>query len=202
MEFKKENNEVVGLIALRDELKDNIALLMKKLNENNIETIMLTGDNSKAANIIAKECNINTVISEVLPNQKGEVIKSLQNNNKIVAMVGDGINDAIALTTSDVGIAIGTGTDIAIESSDVVLMGNDIVNIIYAIKLSKKVVNTIKMNLFWAFIYNVLFIPVAAGALYYPFNIVLNPMLCAIAMCLSSLCVVLNALRINKFRKE
>lgn len=137
-----------------------------------------------------------------MPEQKAKVTEEIKASGKIVAMVGDGINDSVALTMANVGIAMGGGTDVAIESAEVVLMKDDLSEVATAIKLSKKVIANIKMNLFWAFFYNMLFIPIAAGVLYVPFNITLSPMICALAMSLSSICVVLNALRINNFKKE
>ena len=163
---------------------------------------MLTRDNHNAAIAVAKDCGIKEVIADVMPDQKANKINELKQANRVVAMVGDGINDSVALVSADVGISIGSGTDIAIESSDIVLMKDNLKSLIVAINLSRKVVNNIKMNLFWAFFYNILFIPIAGGILYYPFNIVLNPMLCALAMSLSSICVVLNALRIQRFRVD
>lgn len=173
--------------------------MFKKLE---VETIMLTGDNEDTAKVIAEECGITKVIAKVLPEQKAKVVEEVKASGKIVAMVGDGINDSVALTMANVGIAMGSGTDVAIESAEVVLMKDDLSEVATAIQLSKKVIANIKINLFWAFFYNILFIPIAAGVLYAPFHITLSPMICALAMSLSSICVVLNALRINNFKKE
>lgn len=196
------DEKVLGIIALKDEIKETSKKAIKELYDMNITPIILTGDNQKVASIIAKDCLVNTVEAGMLPENKATYIENLKIENKKVAMVGDGINDSVALAVANVGISMGSGTDIAIDSSDVVLMKNDLTDVITAIKLSKKVINNIKINLFWAFFYNILFIPLAAGALYPMFKITLNPMICALAMSLSSICVVLNALRINNFKKH
>ena len=199
--FVIKNNELLGMIALKDVVKPTSINAIKNLKQMKKTPIMLTGDNELLASIVAKECGIDVYISGVLPDQKANEIEKLKKEGKVVAMVGDGINDSVALTTSSVGIAIGSGTDVAIESAQAVLMNDDLNNIITMLKLSDKVINNIKMNLFWAFFYNILFIPIAAGALYPLFNIVLNPMICALSMSLSSICVVLNTLRITRFKK-
>ena len=162
-----------------------------------IGVVMLTGDNSKTAAAIATEVGIDSYISEVYPEDKEKEIFRLQQSGKRVAMVGDGINDAPALARADVGIAIGAGTDIAIESADVVLMKNELSDVPRAIKLSRAVMRTIKQNLFWAFIYNAIGIPIAAGLFYVPFGLNLTPMIAGAAMSLSSIFVVTNALRLK-----
>ena len=197
-----DDEKVYGIIAIRDEIKEEVKDVIAYLDSKKITPVMLTGDNHNAAIAVAKDCGIKEVIADVMPDQKANKINELQQANRVVAMVGDGINDSVALVSADVGISIGSGTDIAIESSDIVLMKDNLKSLIVAINLSRKVVNNIKMNLFWAFFYNILFIPIAGGILYYPFNIVLNPMLCALAMSLSSICVVLNALRIQRFKVD
>ena len=199
--FVSKNNQLIGLIALKDIVKETSINAIERLMKMKKTPIMLTGDNKYLASIVAKECGIKEVISGVLPDGKASVIEEIKNKGKIVAMVGDGINDSVALTNASVGIAMGSGTDVAIESAEIVLMNDDLNNIITMIQLSDKVIANIKMNLFWAFFYNALFIPVSAGALYPIFNITLNPMICALAMSLSSICVVLNALRLNRFKK-
>lgn len=200
--FVFTNREVLGMIALKDEVKPSTIDAIEMFKKLEVETIMLTGDNEDTAKVIAEECGITKVIAKVLPEQKAKVVEEVKASGKIVAMVGDGINDSVALTMANVGIAMGSGTDVAIESAEVVLMKDDLSEVATAIQLSKKVIANIKMNLFWAFFYNILFIPIAAGVLYAPFHITLSPMICALAMSLSSICVVLNALRINNFKKE
>ncbi len=200
--FVFNNEEVLGMIALKDEVKESSIKAIKMFKKLGIKTIMLTGDNEQVASIIGKECAIDQVIASVMPEGKAMVVDEIKKSGKTVAMVGDGINDSVALTMADVGIAMGQGTDIAIESAGVVLMRDDLTTVATAISLSKKVISNIKMNLFWAFFYNSLFIPLAAGVLYPFFGITLSPMICALAMSLSSVCVVLNALRINNFKKE
>ena len=164
---------------------------------------MLTGDNENTAKAIANEVGIKEVISDVLPSQKQEIVESYKGNpKKLVAMVGDGVNDAPALTSADVGIAIGAGADIAIESADIVLISNSLNDVYNAIRLSKKTINNIKGNLFWAFFYNSIGILFAAGVFYYSLNIKLNPMIASAAMSLSSVFVVTNALRLNLFKTK
>ncbi|MBR5498387.1 MAG: heavy metal translocating P-type ATPase [Clostridia bacterium] len=194
------DNKLLGIIALADTIKSGSAEAVRQFRNMGIEVIMLTGDNKKTASYIASRAKIENVISDVLPDEKEAVIHALQKENKKVAMIGDGINDAPALTRADVGIAIGAGTDIAIESADIVLMRSDLNDAVNAIKLSKAVMRNIKQNLFWAFFYNTLGIPLAAGVLLIPFGISLNPMIGAACMSFSSVCVVTNALRL-KFTK-
>ena len=194
------DNKLLGIIALADTIKSGSAEAVRQFRSMGIEVIMLTGDNKKTASYIASRAKIENVISDVLPDEKEAVIHALQKENKKVAMIGDGINDAPALTRADVGIAIGAGTDIAIESADIVLMRSDLNDAVNAIKLSKAVIRNIKQNLFWAFFYNTLGIPLAAGVLLIPFGISLNPMIGAACMSFSSVCVVTNALRL-KFTK-
>ena len=158
---------------------------------------MLTGDNSKTAQAIAKQAGIKNVISEVLPDQKSQAIQDLQSQGKMVAMVGDGINDAPALAVADIGIAVGSGTDIAIESADIILMKPEISDVLKALSISRLTIKIIKENLFWAFIYNILAIPVAMGVLYLFGGPLLNPMIAGLAMGFSSVSVVLNALRLK-----
>ena len=169
-----------------------------------VDVIMLTGDNQATAQAVAAEAGIQNVIAQVLPQDKEKVVSDLRNKGKTVAMVGDGINDAPALAAADVGMAIGAGTDVAIESADIVLMRSDLRDVPAAVRLSKAVLRNIRENLFWAFFYNVIGIPIAAGLLFLPFGFRLSPMLGALAMSLSSVCVVTNALRLKWFkaRKE
>ncbi len=163
---------------------------------------MLTGDNRIVAETIGKQLGMNNVISEVLPQDKEKAVQKLQEQGKTVAFVGDGINDSPALVKADVGLAIGSGTDIAIDSADVVLIKNNLEDVVTAMDLSKAVIRNIKMNLFWAFFYNCVGIPIAAGVFYLGFGLKLNPMIGAAAMSLSSVCVVTNALRLRKFKPQ
>ncbi|HRI05927.1 MAG TPA: heavy metal translocating P-type ATPase [Candidatus Dojkabacteria bacterium] len=194
------DGEVMALMGVADTIKDQSKEAIKKLHKLGIKTVMLTGDNSKVANAIAQSLGIDTVIADVLPTQKADVIKQIKNENPeaLVAMVGDGINDAPALALSDVGIAMGTGTDIAIESGDLVLIEGDLQKLVEAIELSKRTMMVIKQNLFWAFGYNVVGIPIAAGLLYPTLGLLLSPIIAGAAMAFSSVSVVLNSLRLRK----
>lgn len=194
-----DENEVIGIIAVADTVKKTSKNAVLKLEKMGIEVIMLTGDNKITADAIAGIVGLSNVIAEVMPNDKEGVIRNLQSKGKKVAMIGDGINDAPALVRADVGIAIGAGTDIAIESADIVLIRGDLNDAVTAIKLSRATLANIKENLFWAFIYNILGIPLAAGVLAFA-GILLNPMIAAAAMSLSSVSVVLNALRLKLFK--
>ncbi len=191
---------MLGVIAVADTVKPSSAAAIAELERMGIDVTMLTGDNRRTAEAIRRRLEIPHVIAEVLPQEKERHVASLQQQGKKVAMVGDGINDAPALARADVGIAIGAGTDVAIESADVVLMKSDLMDVVTAIRLSKAVIRNIKQNLFWAFFYNSVGIPIAAGLLYLPFHLKLNPMIGAAAMSLSSVCVVSNALRLKHFR--
>ena len=196
-----KNSEIMGVIAVADVIKDDSEKAIKQLKKMGIRVVMLTGDNQYTANAIGKFAGVDEVIAEVMPNGKEYVINSFKKNGK-VAMVGDGINDAPALTSADVGIAIGAGTDIAIDAADVVLMKSRLGDVVKAINLSKMTLTNIKQNLFWAFIYNIIGIPLAAGVWYPLFGLELNPMFGAAAMSLSSFCVVSNALRLNLLAKN
>ena len=191
-----EEEKIIALIGLNDLVRENIKQVIKELNKNNIETIMLTGDNYDTAKLIAKEIGITKVISDVVPEQKTNTIKDLKKQGKIVMMCGDGINDSPALATADIGISVNSGTDIAMDSSDVILMKNDLSKILDLIIISQKTIRNIKQNLFWAFFYNVLMIPIAIGILK-PLGISINPMIAGLAMTLSSLTVIINALRLK-----
>ncbi len=195
--FFARDNKAIGMIAVADEIKQNGIEAVKALKQRGKEVILLTGDNKKTASAIGKQLGIDNIISQVLPAQKAEQVEILQKNGKKVIMVGDGINDSPALAKADVGIAIGGGTDIAIDSADIVLMKNDLADVVKAITFSAKTLQNIKQNLFWAFFYNVIGIPIAAGALFLPFGLTLSPMIGAAAMSLSSLFVVTNALRLR-----
>lgn len=191
--------KVMGIIALADSLKESSARTARTLQAMGIETIMLSGDTRAAAEAVARKAGISRVLAEVPPQQKAEAIRSLQREGRIVAMVGDGINDAPALVQADVGIAIGTGTDVAIESADITLMKGDPEAVVTAIRISRQTMRVIRQNLFWAFFYNSVGIPIAAGALYPAREILLNPIYASIAMALSSVSVVSNSLRLRRF---
>lgn len=196
------NGKLLGVIAVADTIRETSRAAIQRFNEMGLHVVMLTGDNKVTAEAIRKELGIEQAISDVLPTQKEAHIRSLQEEGHKVAMVGDGINDAPALTRADIGIAIGAGTDIAIESADVVLMKDSLDDVAAAIDLSRAVVRNIHMNLFWAFFYNVLGIPLAAGVLYPAFQLRLSPMIGSAAMSLSSVCVVTNALRLRFFKRK
>ncbi len=191
-----KDNQIIALIGVNDIVRDNAKEVMQKLNENKIETIMLTGDNKETAEKIAQDIGITKVISNVLPAEKTRVIKDLKEENRNVMMCGDGINDSPALATADIGVSVKSGTDIAMDSSDVILTRNNLDSILKLINISKKTIRIIKENLFWAFFYNVLMIPIAMGILR-PLGIAINPMIASLAMVISSLTVILNTLRLR-----
>lgn len=194
------NQTIAGLISVSDPIKKSSKKAVSLLQKQGIKLVMVTGDHAKTANFIGKELGIDDIQSDVLPNQKNEIVQSFQQKGLVVAMAGDGINDAAALAEANIGIAMGTGTDIAIESADITLVKGDLTGIVHARELSQTVMRNIRENLFLAFAYNVLCIPIAAGALYPVWGLLLNPMISALAMSLSSLSVVLNALRLRRFR--
>lgn len=193
-----DTKEIKGLIAVSDTVKESAKAAISLLKKMHITPVMITGDNIKTAHAIADQLDITEIRAEVMPDQKEDAVKEYQNKGHIVAMVGDGINDAPALAAADVGIAMGTGTDVAIEAADITLMNKDLKSIVTAINLSKKTMRTIKINLFWAFGYNIILIPVAMGILYPPFHILLNPILASFAMAMSSISVVSNSLLLKK----
>ncbi len=194
------DGKIMGIIGVADTVKESSQKAIEKLHGMGIEVAMITGDNQKTAEAIAKQVGIDTVIAEVLPEDKASEVKKLQDKGRKVAMVGDGINDAPALVQADVGMAIGSGTDVAIESADIVLVRNDLMDVATAIQLSKKTIKNIKENLFWAFAYNTVGIPVAMGILHIFGGPLLNPMIAAAAMSFSSVSVLLNALRLKGFK--
>jgi Cu+-exporting ATPase len=198
--FLAVENEIKGILAVADTLKDTTQKAVEELKKQGVEVWMLTGDNERVAKAIASQVGIDKIMAQVLPQEKAEKVKELQKKGKLVAMAGDGINDAPALAQADLGIAMGEGTDIAMESAEITLMRGDLTLIPEVIKLSQKTLQIIKQNLFWAFFYNSAFIPVAAGVLYPFFGILLNPIFAAAAMAFSSLSVVLNSLRLKRVK--
>ncbi len=193
-------NEIIAIIGIADTLKENAAETIQQLHKLGIKVVMLTGDNKNTAHYIANQVGIDEVIAEVLPNEKSDKVKEIQSKGRIVAMIGDGVNDAPALAQADIGIAMGTGTDVAIESASITLLKGDFSKVLKAIKLSKFTMRAIKQNLFWAFFYNVVGIPLAAGAFYPLLGILLNPIFAGLAMAFSSVSVVANSLRLKAAR--
>lgn len=194
------NSSIIGLIAVADTLKESAREGVQKLQEMGIEVAMITGDNQRTANAVAKRVGIKRVLAEVLPDQKEAEVRKIQSEGKKVAMIGDGINDAPALALADVGIAMGSGTDVAIEAADITLINKDLRSVSQAINLSRKTMRTIKLNLFWAFGYNIILIPVAMGVLYPFFHILLNPIFASVAMATSSISVVSNSLFLKRYK--
>ena len=195
-----DDKQIIGIIGAADVVKPTSKQAIQQLKAMGVQVVMLTGDNAQTAKAIQAQLGIDEVIAEVLPQDKEQKIASLQADGKVVAMVGDGVNDAPALARANVGLAIGAGTDVALDSADVVLMKNDLLDVVTAIQLSKATIRNIKQNLFWAFFYNCLCIPLAAGVFYHTFGLLLNPMIGAAAMSCSSIFVVSNALRLRSFR--
>jgi Cu+-exporting ATPase len=198
--FVAVDGRAAGIVALADEIREDAVEAIRTLRGMGIEVAMLTGDNARTAKAVASAAGIDRVRAELLPGQKSEEVRRIQAEGKVVAMVGDGINDAPALAQADVGMAIGTGTDIAMEAGDIVLMSGDLKGVVSAISLSRATLRNIRQNLFWAFAYNVVLIPVAAGVLFPSYGVRLDPVLAAAAMGLSSITVVSNALRLRRFR--
>lgn len=196
------NQRLLGVLAIADPLKETSKNVIEQLKRMDIETYLITGDNERTATAIASQVGINNIMAEVLPENKADIVQKLQKEGKIVGMVGDGINDAPALAQADIGIAIGSGTDIAIETGDIVLIKEDLRDVVASIQLSRKTISKIKQNLFWAFFYNVIGIPIAAGILFIPFGITLVPEIAAAAMAFSSVSVVTNSLLLRFYTPE
>ncbi len=197
------NGNVVGIVAAADTLKEHTVDAVKRLREMKLEPVMLTGDNAETAAAIARQAGIEKYFAEVLPAGKADVVKRLQKDERrVVAMVGDGINDAPALAQADIGVAMGSGSDIAVETGGLILMRDDIRDVVSGIQLSRKTMSKVKQNLVWAFGYNIALIPVAAGLLYVVTGVLLNPILAAVAMALSSVSVTTNSLMLRRFRPE
>jgi len=192
------DKKLSGIIAVADTVKDSAKAGVEALQKKGVEVVLMTGDNERTAHAIASQLGIKRVLAEVLPDQKEAEVRKIQEEGKVVAMVGDGINDAPALAAADIGIAMGSGTDVAIEAADITLINKDLRTVASAFALSKSTMRTIKMNLFWAFGYNIILIPVAMGVLYPFFGILLNPIFASVAMATSSVSVVSNSLLLRK----
>ena len=196
-----QDNEIIAIIGVNEVVRENVNEVIEKLKLKGISTVMLTGDNEKTAKRIADKIGITQVYSNVLPKEKKDIIQKFKDQGQYVLMCGDGINDSPALTLADVGVSINSGSDIAMDSSDVILTRNDLKGVINLINISKKTIRNIKQNLFWAFLYNILMIPIATG-LFKSIGFSINPMIASIAMVISSLTVVLNALRLKKIKLQ
>ena len=194
------DGRAAGVVAVADRIRESALLAVRSLNDMNVRSVMLTGDNRRTAEAVARQLGIDTVIAEVLPKDKADQVSKLQSEGRKVAMVGDGVNDAPALAQAEVGVAIGAGTDVAVETADVVLVENDPADVSRSITLARKVRGKIKQNLFWAAIYNLIAIPVAAGLFYRSFGLLLRPEWAALAMNASTVTVTLNALTLNRVR--
>ena len=198
--FLAIERKIAGLIGVSDTIKKTTPEAIKAIHREGLKIVMVTGDNKTSANAVAQKLGIDNIVAEVMPEKKVEVVKNLQKEGKIVAMAGDGINDAPALAQANVGIAMGTGTDVALESANITLVKGDLQGIVKARSLSEATIKNIKQNLLWAFGYNALGIPIAAGILYPFTGLLLSPIIAAFAMSLSSISVVANALRLNKIK--
>ncbi len=200
MIFAAVEGSLAGLIALADTVRAEARKTVAKIQAAGLDVALLTGDNQRTAEAVARQVGISQVLAEVLPDRKAEEVRRLQAEGRVVAMVGDGINDAPALAEADLGIAVGRGTDVAIETADIVLMRDDLAGVATAIELSRRTMATIKQNLFWAFFYNAIGIPVAAGVFYPWTGWLLSPIIASAAMAFSSVSVVANSLRLRRFR--
>ena len=191
---------MLGLLAIADPIRATSVAAVQRLLNMGLDVVLLTGDNRPTAEAIAREAQIDEVVAEVLPDGKVAEVRRLQDEGHVVAMVGDGINDAPALAQADLGVALGSGTDVAIDASDVTLMRSDLTSVVDALMLARRTMRTMRQNLFWAFAYNVIGIPIAAGVLYPFFGLLLSPVIASAAMALSSVSVVSNSLRLRRFR--
>ncbi|MDQ3375154.1 MAG: HAD-IC family P-type ATPase, partial [Acidobacteriota bacterium] len=198
--FVAADGKPVGFVGVADTIKESAKEAIDELHKQKIEVVMMTGDNAKTAEAVARKLGIDKVFADVLPEQKAEKVKELQAQGRIVAMAGDGVNDAPALAQAQVGIAMGTGTDVAMESADITLLKGDLRGILRAKKLSEATMKNIRQNLFFAFIYNLVGVPIAAGVLYPIFGLLLSPMIASAAMTFSSVSVIVNALRLRKLK--
>jgi Cu+-exporting ATPase len=198
--FVAIDGALAAVIAVADPIRATSRAAIQQLQSIGLDVVMLTGDNQRTAAAVAREAGIARVVAEVLPEGKVAEISRLQREGRVVAMVGDGVNDAPALAKADIGIAMGSGTDIAVEAADIALMRGDLAGVVDAIRLSRRTMRTMKQNLFWAFAYNVIGIPVAAGVLFPIFGLLLSPILASAAMAFSSVSVVMNSLRLRRFR--
>jgi Cu+-exporting ATPase len=198
--YASVDGRLAGLIAVADPIRSTSRAAIAELRGMGLDVVMLTGDNQRAADAVGREAGVDRVIAGILPAGKVAEIVRLQQEGKVVAMVGDGINDGAAIARSDLGFAIASGTDVAVEAADVALMRGDLGGVVQAIRLSRRTMRTMKQNLFWAFVYNVIGIPIAAGVLYPIFGVLLSPILASAAMAFSSVSVVSNSLRLRRFR--
>ena len=196
------DKKMAGLVAVSDAPREYASEAIEQLHQMGIETVMISGDNRRTADAVARQVGIKKVMAEVLPEGKAKSVLELQERGNSVAMVGDGINDAPALAQADIGIALGSGTDVAMESGDIVLVKDDLRDVVEAVKLSRYTIRKVRQNLFWAFFYNSIGIPIAAGVLYPVFGFLLNPIIAAAAMGLSSVSVVTNSLLMNRYRVQ
>ena len=199
--FVAKENQLIALLGVKDNVKDNVKEVVSKLKKMGINLVMLTGDNEKTAHVIASYIGIDNVIAGVMPKDKAKTIENLKKNDGMVMMCGDGINDSVSLVNADIGVSVGSGTDVAMDSSNVVLMNDNLEKIVELIEISRRTIRNIKQNLFWAFFYNLCMLPIAIGVLS-PFGITINPMMASIAMTISSVTVTLNSLRLKRIIRK
>jgi Cu+-exporting ATPase len=192
-------SKLAALISIADQIRGTSQAAVSRLKQLGLEVVLLSGDNRRTADAVAKAVGIDQVIAEVLPEQKLQEVRRIQERGKVVALVGDGLNDAPALAQADIGIAMGTGVDVAVDAADIVLMRSDLLGVVDAVALSRRTMRVVRQNLFWAFVYNVIGIPVAAGALYPALGLLLTPAMAAAAMAASSVSVVTNSLRLRSY---